>query len=284
VADPTPRAPLVSYHGGHTLYDGAGTPEQFVEAAIRQGFTALGFSEHMPAPARYPYPDHPPWDAAARMFDGYVEEITRLRSQYANELPILLGVETEYLPDEETYMTDFLAQYPFEYVVGSVHYVAGIGFDYSREWYDRAVAKCGGYEELACEYYRCMRSLLELDITDVLGHLDVINIFAPGPITGPAVTDAEDETLAMAKKHNVVLDVNGRGLIKPCKQIYPRVELLGRARTMGVPATLGDDSHAPEQVGARLDEAREVMRGAGYTSVTALLTTGEQIQRRELPL
>lgn len=284
VAESDLRAPLVSYHGGHTLFDGKGRPEEFVEAAIRQGFTAFGFSEHMPAPPRYPYPDHPSWDEALDRFGGYVETIDRLKTAYRNDLPILLGVEVEYLPDEEDYVREFLTRFTFDYVVGSVHFVAGIGFDYSKEWYDRAVAVCGGYEKLAIEYYRNVRSLLEMGISDVLGHLDLINIFAPGPITGGGVAEAEDETLAVARERGVILDVNGRGLIKACRQVYPRVELLRKACRMGIPATFGDDSHAPGEVGARLEEVRAVMRTAGYASLTALLPDSGGIQRVEMAL
>jgi len=284
VAGSPKQGSLVSYHGGHTLYDGTGRLEDFVEAAIRQGFKGLGLSEHMPAPPRYPYPDQPSWDEAVQKFDRYVSTVQELKVTYRDELPLLLGVEVEYLPDEEEYLTDFLARYPFDYVVGSVHYVAGIGFDHCREWYDEAAQKCGGYQNLAVSYYRNVRGLLALGVTDVLGHLDLINIFSPAPISGDDVAEAEEATLAAALHWNVVLDVNGRGLIKPCKQIYPREELLRKAREMGIPATFGDDSHAPDQVGARLDEVRATMRVAGYQTVTAFLLDGHQIRRVELPL
>lgn len=275
---------LVSYHGGHTLFDGEGEPEQFVESAIRQGFLALGFSEHMPAPEAYPYPDFPAPAEARRLFDGYVAEVTKLKAAYAGELPILLGIETEYLPDEETYVVEFVQSFPFDYVVGSVHHVRGTGIDYIPEDYEALAARLGGFDAVAAEYYRMVRGLLELGIADVLGHLDLIDIFAPErPIT-PLLSDAEDETLEAAKRWGVVLDVNARGLIKPCAHIYPSLRLLTKAREKGVPATPGDDSHAPDQVGARLDEALDHMRAAGYQYLTALLPEDGEIVRRELPL
>ena len=276
--------PLVSYHGGHTLFDGDGEPEQFVEAAIARGFTALGFSEHMPPPPRYNYSFYPDPTVARRGFDNYVETITRLQATYRSDLPILLGMETEYLPDEEAYLADFLQAYRFDYVVGSVHFVAGVGFDISPDTYAQAAQLCGGYEGLAVEYYRMVRNLLAMNVTSVLGHLDMIDIFAPEPITGPRVREAEDETLEAARQADVILDVNARGLIKPVQRVYPRVELLRRAADLGVPATLGDDSHAPDQVGARLDRSLEAMLAAGYDSLETLLLDGERLVRRGFPL
>ena len=275
---------LVSYHGGHTLFDGKGTPEDFVRAAIDKGFRALGFSEHMPAPEKYPYPDFPAPAEARRLFDGYVEEVTRLKAEYARELPILLGIETEYLPDEEHYVADFVRSYPFDYVVGSVHHVAGTGIDYIPEDYNALAERLGGLDALAIEYYRMVRGLLELGITDVLGHLDLIDIFAPERPVADELAQAEDETLAAAKRWDVVLDVNARGLIKPCAHIYPCARLLRKACVAGIPVTLGDDSHAPEQVGARLHEALSHIQAAGYTHLTALFPKKQGLARRELPL
>jgi histidinol-phosphatase (PHP family) len=277
-------APLVSYHGGHSLTDGEGEPERFVEAAIEKGFVGLGFSEHMPLPPRYAYPASPEWAILKKNFDGYVETIRKLQETYRADLSILVGIEAEYLPDEEAYLSGFLDEYAFDYVVGSVHFVAGIGFDYSQEFYDQAVEACGSYEGLAVEYYRTVRGLLAMGVTDVLGHLDLIDIFSPKSISGPQVREAEDETLEAAKRANAILDVNARGLIKPVQRVYPRVELLRRACELKIPATLGDDSHAPDQVGAHLEHSVAAMRAAGYTSIEALLLKDDRVVRQALPL
>lgn len=282
--DPPIGTPLVSFHGGHTVFDGDGAPEQFVEAAIAKGFLALGFSEHMPPPPRYNYPFYPDPSTSRQQFDQYAKTITQLQTAYRSDLHILFGVETEYLPDEESYLSDFLGDFSFDYVVGSVHFVAGIGFDTSQQAYDRAVSACGGLEAMAVEYYRCVRGLLAMGVADVLGHLDLIDIFAPESISAPQVTEAEDETLAAARQANVILDVNARGLLKPVKRVYPRADLLARAQALGVPATFGDDSHAPDQVGARLEHCLRSMRTAGYDTVETLLRENQQVVRKTFPL
>ncbi len=284
MTDQQPKQQLVSYHGGHTLFDGDGEPEQFVEAAIEKGFLALGFSEHMPPPSRYNYSFYPDPVSARKSFASYVETIRALQATYRSDLTILVGVETEYLPDEEGYVSHFLDEFDFDYVVGSVHFVAGMGFDASKEVYDEAAQKCGGYEELAVEYYRTIRGLLATNVTNVLGHLDLIDIFAPEHISGAAVREAEDQTLEAAKAAGVILDVNARGLLKPVKRVYPTVELLGRAHQLGIPATLGDDSHAPDQVGARLDQSMAVMRAAGYDAIATLLLEEGRLILGSIPL
>jgi histidinol-phosphatase (PHP family) len=78
------------------------------------------------------------------------------------------------------------------------------------------------------------------------------------------------------------MDVNARGLIKPCKAIYPADWILEDARRIGVKVTLGDDSHAPDQVGARLDQAVEALRRAGYTEM-ALVNRDGTLSSAPLP-
>ena len=281
---PTSSPPLVSYHGGHTIYDGTGTPEEFVERALKLGFISLGFSEHMPAPKEYTYPDFPDFDQAHRLFDGYVETVLDLKDRYRDDLPILLGVETEYFREEKEYLSDFLERYPFDYVLGSVHYVKGHGFDFSEDVWKQAADACGGPEGLAVEYYSLLRELMAMGVVDVLGHIDIIDIFASGSLTGPVVEEAEQHTLEAARDADIVVEINARGLIKACRHAYPRPDLLRRACEAGVSITLGDDSHAPDQVGARFDIAFEEIRRAGFTEYVKLTGERRNLQREAIPV
>ena len=48
---------------------------------------------------------------------------------------------------------------------------------------------------------------------------------------------------------------------------YPSLEILKMAKAAGMPLTFGSDSHAPEDVGADFDLARELAEEAGYRSI-----------------
>jgi histidinol-phosphatase (PHP family) len=73
----------------------------------------------------------------------------------------------------------------------------------------------------------------------------------------------------------VALDVNARGLIKPCKRIYPDDWILSEARRIGVPVTLGDDSHGPRDVGLNLHVAVAAIARAGYGQLWLVRPGGE---------
>ncbi len=49
--------------------------------------------------------------------------------------------------------------------------------------------------------------------------------------------------------------------------MYPDPEFVHIAAELGVPVTLGSDSHCPEDVGRDFDRALELIRSAGYTEL-----------------
>ncbi len=282
------KYPIVSYHGGHTLYDGRDDPEQFVQAAINRNFLAFGFSEHMPVEIWNVYHD-PGFEFtsnALRRFEQYVDTIIKLKTAYRSDLTILLGVEAEYIPRHETYLTTFLQQYPFDYIVGSVHFVRGLGIDFSQPLYDELIRTCGGIERTYVEYYRLIRDFLTLGIIDILAHLDLIKIFAPQNIMldTTLITDAVLATLELVSEAAVILDVNTRGLLKPCHEIYPSLSILTKAHQLAIPAVPGDDSHAADEVGTQLHLAIELMRQACYISMTLILPGDSSSFRHHLSL
>ncbi len=279
----TSSTALFSFHGGHTHYvDGSGRAEDFIRAAIKRGLVAFGFTEHMPPPEEHLYPGQ---ESLARLladFERYVDEISELKRRYEGQIEVLLGMEAEYIPSGRAYLKRMLEAYPFDYVVGSVHFVYEIGFDYSPEWYRRALERAGSLEQLFIDYYALVREVVEMDRFQILGHLDLIKVFAGRVVDSPAVQEAEAKTLDVIAQHDIVLDLNARGLIKPCKEQYPRKALLEAACQRGISVTLGDDSHAPGDVGQNLPEMVQLARLAGYRTLVRLTKESGVPQRVEV--
>ena len=78
----------------------------------------------------------------------------------------------------------------------------------------------------------------------------------------------------------VGVEVSTAGLRKPVGELYPHPDLLAACRERGVPVTTGSDAHSPDVVGRDFDRARELLRSAGYETVTVF----ERRQRRQEPL
>ena len=121
-----------------------------------------------------------------------------------------------------------------------------------------------------------MLELLEWRIAHVIGHLDLIKIFLEPSeqVDTPAIRAKVCGILETMRDRGVAMDINARGLIKPCRCIYPADWILSEAHRIGVPVTLGDDSHGPEEVGARLDHAVAALRRAGYSEMALVLPSG----------
>ena len=58
------------------------------------------------------------------------------------------------------------------------------------------------------------------------------------------------------------------GLGKPVRELYPHPEFLAACRARDVPVTLASDAHTPDVVGRDFDRALELLRAAGYETVT----------------
>ena len=128
----TTRLDLVDYHI-HTARCGHARGEMaaYVERAIRAGLPEMGFSDHiflywLPADRR-----DPELAMSEDQFDAYVEDVLRLRRAYP-EIAIRLAVEADFIVDQEATLKGILDRYPWDYVLGSVHFIGDWGMDDGR--------------------------------------------------------------------------------------------------------------------------------------------------------
>jgi histidinol-phosphatase (PHP family) len=266
---------LVSLHGGHTVAaDGTASATAMVEAAQAANMAAFGVSEHFyrPRDERFRYEHEVAHDDYGRAgWPRLVEEMLALKESNTSPTELYLGAEVEYLPEHGEWTRSELARWPLDYTVLSVHFLeidgAIVPFDLSGDHWRRAAELCGGEVALYCRYYEHVIDALSWDIGDVLGHLDVIKLFADSPVEDPAIDALVDQVLETCRRKGMVLDLNARGLLKPCREVYPGSRLLRRAAQVGVSIVTGDDSHAPEQVGFNLDQALQVAKAAGFQQI-----------------
>ena len=64
-----------------------------------------------------------------KQFEEYIEEAHRLKRAYQDEITLLVGLETEYITSLDLDNLEKLLERfgeRIEYIVGSVHHVAGI--------------------------------------------------------------------------------------------------------------------------------------------------------------
>jgi histidinol-phosphatase (PHP family) len=262
---------IVDYHvhlreAGHQISHRIETVERWVGEAERRGIDEIGFTEHV-----YYFRELRPLltipyqvERSTIPIDPYVEAIVEAKSR---GLPVRLGVEVDYYPGREEELRDVLAPYPWDFVLGSIHYLDGLGIDVEPTLVDAL-----GPAEAYRRYFDVLAQAAETGLFDSLAHPDLIKFFA-------GVIDWDRESF-LGRLDGVCLEVSSAGLRKPHGRLYPEPELLAAARAAGVGITLASDAHEPADLGRDLDLAAQHARDAGYESITAF----EDRVGRQVPL
>ncbi|MBE3587798.1 MAG: histidinol-phosphatase HisJ family protein [Thermoanaerobacteraceae bacterium] len=242
----------------------------YVEAARRRGVTHLGFADHIPM---YWLPSSRRDPALAMGEDDlpvYVENVLALRRENP-DLTISLGIEADYIPGYEDRLRAILSAYPFDYVLGSVHYLDGWGFDHPDQVEEYARRDI---DEIYRQYFLAMQEAARSGLFDVMAHPDLIKKFGHRPRM--ELEDLYDQTARVLAGAGVCVEVNTAGLRKPVREIYPALEFLKCCYHCGVPATPGSDAHHPDQVAFGWAEAKKWLAAAGYRQVALFAKRSRQ--------
>ncbi len=232
-----------------------GEPVDYARRAVEVGLTEIGFSDH--SPMRQDNFDD--WRMNNDKLDEYVEKVRKAQRDFP-QLTIRLALEVDYLPSHEDWIRELAARHPWDYLIGSVHYVSDSWavdspFQLS-EWKNRDPW------EVWTVYFDRLTMAAETGFFEIIGHADLPKKFGHKP--NRDCTPLYEKILTAAKKHNCAIELNTAGLRKDCKEIYPSRELLQLAFKQGVPITFGSDAHAPGEVGLNFAEATQLARSVGY--------------------
>lgn len=283
-----------SYHGGHSgefARHAKGSLEEVVQSAVRTGFSIYGLSEHAP---RYRAEDLFPDEAdlcvgdLVDMFEGYVSTALALRERYADRIELVIGFESEVLPPQDWLERMRALRHrhsELDYVVGSVHHVGDTSIDMKPALTAKLAEEVGGRESLERLYFEQVTEMVETLRPEIVGHFDLIRKFdGDGPRFGPETWKHVERALEAIRAVGAILDVNAAPFRRKMGPVYPLPPLLERAREMGIPATLGDDSHGPAEVGVGLDACLHAMERAGYRRVHYLTGKGGEVHLESAPL
>lgn len=247
-----------------------GEPVEYAAWAAGQGLEEIGFSDHAPMPRD----DFDDWRMHQDQLAEYVARVTQARHTHPR-LRIKLALEVDYLPGYEGWIRDLAARQPWDYLIGSVHYLGDWDIDNPRKlsrWQERDPAEV--WRAYCAQLTRAAAS----GLFDIIGHADLAKKFAIYPAEDPGPWFAP--FWAAARAAGVAIELNTAGLRKECREIYPSRALLEAAFAAGVPITFGSDAHAPEEVGADFDRALALARAVGYTRWVRFT----QRRREEVPL
>ncbi|MCM3041838.1 histidinol-phosphatase [Paenibacillus motobuensis] len=237
-----------------------GNISDYIEAGITAGLSVIGISDHTPYFGSKEDQAHPRIAMAKSAFAGYVEEVLSLKQKYAGKIDVLLGIESDYFPEHVEIYRDILSQYPFDYVIGSVHSVKDVSIFNKNRW-----KRLSPEEQIADKeaYYELIRNSARSGMFQILGHIDAMKGNYPAFSDIPA-TAAIDETLQVIADHQVAIEINTSGKTKLSGGWYPADSILERALHYGVEVTFGSDAHIPSRVGDEWDDVASRLREIGF--------------------
>ncbi|MGH8974034.1 MAG: PHP domain-containing protein, partial [Acidimicrobiia bacterium] len=161
-------------------------------------------------------------DHATGDLDAYAGAVLAAAAEPEGDRPrarILLGLEVDWYPGRMDEVAALLAGWPFDLLLGSVHWLGSWGFDQigepavDREWQAREA------EAVWDAYTGAIEELAATRTTDVLAHPDLAKVSGVRPAGDPAPW--WDRLAKAAADNDLAAEVNSAGWRKPVGEAYP---------------------------------------------------------------
>ena len=222
---------LAKYHI-HTARCNHATGEdrQYVEAAISMGYKVMGFADHCPwvFPGDYVSPTR----MTAAQTEDYFSSLTAPRKEYARDITIYIGFESEYIPELMEAQDRLLADYPLDYMILGQHFIEPEPY--------------GHYTGFPSEYPGLIRYTdlliegMESGRYRYIAHPDLYNYHGEG------TEEQYRRICSYLAAHDIPVEINLLGLTT--NRHYPSPEFLAVAQETGCRAILGVDAHSPDAI------------------------------------
>lgn len=244
-----------NFHTHAKYCDGQGELEDYVHAALKLGFEALGFSCHNPLP----FPAG--WTMAPEDLPEYLQTAARLKLSWRHSLELLLSLEIDYIPGLQGPASPRFQDLGLDYTIGSVHFLGRLA-DGTRWTVDGppgelaegvAASFRGDMRAAVRRYYELVAELVSVSAPDMLGHFDLIK---KNNRDGRLFSEEEDwyrecvhGALDAVARSGVVLEVNTGGLFRNTSgALYPSPWIIGECLLRDIPLIVNSDAHRPEDL------------------------------------
>jgi len=238
---------MIDFHT-HTRYSkhATGEIEDIIQSAINSQIKILCITDHAPYFI----------DSQNRILESelieYIESINSYRAIYSDKIKVLVGLEVDYHPDHEEYISDLLTDNTLDFVLGAIHYIY-VNDEKVNVWDIENLSRDGFLEQ----YFIYMDKMICSGLFDSIAHPDTI---LRAGIPAKMFFDRFVPLANKMKTNNVSYEINCSSLNKSNLDVstgrrcigiatYPDFDLLTFLSRQGVNFTIGSDAHSPSHVG-----------------------------------
>lgn len=254
---------LANYHT-HTYRcnHARGEDREYVEQAIKHGMKVLGFSDHCP----WVYTDG--YVSATRMepseLDGYFTSLTDLKKEYAGDIKIYIGFESEYIPEQMEAQDKLLADYPVDYMILGEHFIKPEPSHYTGFGSED--------EESFIRYIDLLIEGMESGRYAYVAHPDLFDFYGDPKIWNEQYT----RLCRYLKKKDIPVEINLLGVRDG--RHYTSERFMKIAAECGNSAMIGCDAHFPEALSdpEPIKQCRELAKRFGVPLVDFLEGLGAE--------
>ncbi|MDB5687986.1 MAG: hypothetical protein JWR77_2575 [Rhizorhabdus sp.] len=232
-----------------------GEPEAYAQQGIAMGLRGIIVTCHSPMPRGF-------WPGV-RMgmdeFDQYVALVNRATKACKGQIEVRLGMESDYFPGFEDWITELHQKADFHYCLGSVHWQ---GIDYRRRF------ETGDVKAFRRTYFQLLADSAETGLFDCLAHPDLIKNYQSQQWDFEHMREDVATALDRIARTGVAMELNTSGVQKSYEEMNPGLEMLHMMSERGIPVVIGSDSHRPSRVAEGFITGLHTLKQAGYDKVS----------------
>lgn len=258
---------LADYHMHSSVsHDSRAPMQSMAEAAISRGMSQICFTEHVDIETCYQ--DHVDFTPdyfdriRANLFSTYNETCKQMQDR----IDIRVGIELGAINHHPETARSIYSASGLDVVIGSIHNLRDItDFIFLKYESDEQCQRLA--EIYAAEYYE----IAGCRACDILGHIGYIQRYMHRQGRSADMSACASqlrEVFRRAVENSIAIEVNTSGMRDGTGCFFPSLDLLKLYRECGGELiTAGSDSHRPEDAGAGIFEAYQLIREAGFKYV-----------------
>ncbi len=255
--------------------DAEGSIEEFCQVAVERGLKEIAFTTHLDTDtiADDCYVNVRGKKVSTRSnhwLEDYETSVRKADDKYKDQgLRVRVGVEVDYIDEIDSALPENFHSTDFDFILGSMHLIDHIAISASGRA-DEAFERYS-VDEVGTKYYSHLQDAIESGLFDIVAHIDLyrrhgLRFYGESvrEIWKPHIKNL----VAAMKRNKVGFEINTSPLRRGQEQPMPDEQIVKELFKQGViHVTVGSDAHAPEHVGANIDDAYRLLRKCGFSEI-----------------